>query len=192
MFMLAATPAVAADADPQELVRAAVQAAGGEGKLLKLFRMKERLNVSSDLQKKGNERTSVLEPPAHWWLGKNQRVDEPASYLVWAWTLGAITDPKSRLESIPGVTEDDRPLVGLRVSETITPPMNLYFDKAEHRLVRIDWRGSIHRFSEWKEIDGVKYAAKCIGYKANTGQPWYFTEILELERLTELPEGLQR
>jgi hypothetical protein len=185
----------AVEPDVKALVRQVVAAAGGEEKLLKLFRMKERLNVSSDPEKKGAERVSVLEPPAHWWLGKRDRVTqdkEPATFLVWGWTLGALTDPKSKVEALDEITEGDKPAVGLRVSESITPPMDLYFDKAEHRLVRIDWRSDIHRFSEWKEIDGVKYPAKCIGYKKNTGKPWYFTEILELERLQELPEGLKR
>jgi len=187
--------ATAAEPDPQVLVKQVVTAAGGEDKLLKLFRIRERLNVSSDPDKKGSERVSVLEPPNYWWLGKQERVKdekEPATFLVWAWTLGVLTDPKSKVEAIPEITELDKPAVGLRVSGTITPPMDLYFDKAESRLVRIDWRADIHRFSAWKEHDGVKYPAKCIGYKKNTGKPWYFSEILELERLKELPDGLKR
>jgi len=31
-----------------------------------------------------------------------------------------------------------------------------------------------------------------VGYKKSTGKPWYFSEIVELERLKELPEGLNR
>ncbi len=39
----------------------------------------------------------------------------------------------------------------------------------------------------------MKYPAKCIGYKKkNDGKPWYFSEILKLERLKELPKGLKR
>jgi hypothetical protein len=188
-------PARAADPDPADTVKKAVAAVGGPDKLLKLFRIKERLNVSPDPDKKGNERTSVLEPPNYWWLGKKERVKdekEPATFLVWAWTLGAVTDPKSKLEALPEIKEDDKPAVGVRVSGTITPAMDIYFDKETSRLVRIDWRADIHRFSEWKEHDGVKYPAKCVGYKKNTGKPWYFTEILELERLKELPPGLKR
>jgi len=103
-----------------------------------------------------------------------------------------LTDPASRLELIPDVVESDKPAVGLRVRGTVTPAMDLYFDKAESRLVRIDWRSDIHRFSDWKEHDGVKYPAKCVGYKKATGKPWYFSEIIELQRLKELPEGLKR
>jgi hypothetical protein len=38
----------------------------------------------------------------------------------------------------------------------------------------------------------VWYASKCVGYKLATGKRWYHTEILELERLKELPAGLER
>ncbi len=179
---------------PQELVQKVVRAAGGEDKLLKLFRIRERLNVSADPKKEGKERVSVLEPPNFWWLGKRERVKdekEPATFLVWAWTLDALIDPKSKVEVIADVHEGEKPAFGLRVSGTVTPPMDLYFDEAENRLVRIDWRQDIHRFSDWKEHDGVKYPAKCVGYK-KTGRPWYFSEIIELERLKELPEGLKR
>ena len=185
----------AADGDAKALVATVVKAVGGQDKLLKLMRIKEKLYIGSDPAGKGSERVSVLEPPTYWWLNKRERVKdekEPATFLVWAWTLGALLDPKSKVEAIPEIKEGDKPAFGLRVSETITPPMDLYFDKADHRLVRIDWRTDIHRFSDWKEHDGVKYPAKCVGYKKASGKQWYATEIVELERLKELPEGLKR
>jgi len=180
---------------PETRIQQIVEAAGGKDKLLKLVRVRERLNVSSDPEKKGTERVSVMEPPKSWWLGKRERVSEdkePAIFLVWGWTLGALTDPESKVESIPEITEGDQPVFGLRVSGTIDPAMDLYFSKTNNHLVRIDWRSDIHRFSDWKEHDGVRYPAKCVGFKKKTGNPWYFTEILELERLTELPDGLLR
>jgi len=188
----------AAEPDPKALVEQVIASAGGESKLLRLFRTRETVNVSSDPEKKVAERVSVYEPPNYWWTGKNERVkneakpEEPATFLVWAWTLGALTDPASKLEAIPEVIESDKPAVGLRVSGTVTPAMDLYFDKADNRLVRIDWRSDIHRFSDWREHDGVNYPAKCVGYKKATGKPWYFSEIISLERLNELPEGLKR
>jgi hypothetical protein len=188
-------PARAADPDPKAVAAAAVKAAGGEDKLLKLFRIKERLNVSSNPEKKGYERVSVLEPPGHWWVDGADRVveeKEPATFLVWAWTLGVFADPKTKLEALPEVTENDKPAAGVRVSGTVTPAMDVYFDKADSRLVRVDWRDSVHRFSDWKEHDGAKYPAKTVGYRTATGKPWYFSEILELERLKELPAGLKR
>ena len=181
--------------EPRALADRAVKAVGGADKLLTLFRIRERLNVSADPDKKGSERVSVLEPPTAWWVGKRERVKEekePATFLVWGWTLGAITDPKSKLEVLPGVKEGDKPAFGLRVSGTVTPPMDLYFDQADAKLVRIDWRADTHRFSAWKEHDGVHYPSKCVGTKKATGAAWYFTEILELERLKELPPGLKR
>lgn len=190
--------ASASEPDAKTLVKQVVTAAGGEDKLLKLFRTRETVNVSSDPEKKAPERVSVYEPPNYWWTGKTERVvdekapKEPATFLVWAWTLGALTDPASKVDVIPEVTESDKPAFGLRVSGTVTPALDLYFDKAESRLLRIDWRSDIVRFSDWKEHDGVKYPAKCVGYKKSTGKPWYFSEIIELERLKELPEGLKR
>lgn len=188
----------AAEPDTTTLVKQVVNATGGEDKLLRLFRTRETVNVSSDPDKKVAARESIYEPPKYWWTGKKERVkneampDEPATFLVWAWTLGLLTDPASNLEVIPEVVESEKTAIGLRVSGTVTPPMDLYFDKTENRLVRIDWRSDIHRFSDWKEHDGVKYPAKCVGYKKTSGKPWYFSEIVELERLKELPAGLQR
>ncbi|MBL9083718.1 MAG: hypothetical protein JNK76_18015 [Planctomycetales bacterium] len=194
-FPFIAAPTLAAEPDAPALVKQVVAAAGGEEKLLKLFRVRERLNVSPDPEKKPNERTTVIEPPKHWWAGKRDRVKEskePAIFLVWGWTLGALVDPESKIEAIADVTDDGRPARGLRVSGTITPAMDLYFDAETHLLVRIDWRSDIHRFSKFQEHDGAKYPAKCIGYKKSTGKPWYFTEVLEVTRLDKLPEGLER
>lgn len=187
--------AVAEQPATETVVSQVLQAAGGKDKLLRLFRMRERLNVSSDSAKLGNERISVLEPPDHWWLGKRDRVKEnkePATYLVWAWTLAVLTDTNSRIESLPEKKENDQTLQGLRISGTIEPPMDMFFETTTHQLVQIEWRADIHRFSDWKTHDGARYPAKCIGYRKNTGKPWYFTEILELERLSELPDGLVR
>lgn len=196
IFLAASVSLVrAAEPTPKETVARVVKAAGGEEKLLKLFRIKERLSVNADPAVKGNERVSVLEPPTYWWVGKRERVKEekePATFLVWAWTLGALTDAKSKVEAIPDIEEDKKSAFGLRVSGTIDPAMDFYFGKDDDRLVRIDWRTDIHRFSEWKEHDGVKYPSKCAGYKKASGKPWYFTQILELERLKELPANLKR
>jgi len=181
-----------AGGEPTELVDEVLRAAGGKEVLLNLFRMKERLAVTSNPNALGSERISVVEAPKHWWLGKKDRGQEPAKYLVWAWTLGALVDAKSKIEVIPAINEADRPVNGLRVSGTINPPMEIYFDQKTHRLVRIDWQQNIHRFSEWKKYDGFWYPSKCTGHKKSTGKMWYFTEILELERLKELPDGLNR
>lgn len=192
---LAFGSALATGTLPRDVVTATLDAVGGESQLLKLFRIKERLAVGADPLVEGKERVSVIEPPVHWWLGAKDRVvesKEPAIYLVWAWTLGPLTDPKSKLEAIADIDHEGKPAFGIRVSETIAPPMDCYFDKSSKRLVRIDWRADRHVFSDWREIDGVAYAAKVVGYKIKDGRHWYHTEILEIERLKELPTGLKR
>ncbi len=183
-------------ADPKPLVAKAVAAAGGADKLLKLFRMKELFHFGDKPEpaegKKRSTRESVCEAPKYWWVGKADRTDEPAKFDVWAWTLGPLMDPQSKIETVPDVTENGKPASGLRVSGTVTPAMELYFDKETHLLVRMDWRTDIYRFSDWREHDGVKYPAKSIIYKKAGNKPWFYHEITEIERLKELPAGLTR
>ncbi len=184
-------PANSAEPATDELVKQIVTAGGGKVKLLKQFRMKEQFNFGAELAAKQTVRESILETPGGWWLGNKERGAEPAKFVVWAWTLGALTDPESVVTGVDGVTENEKATVGLRVSGTIDPPMDLYFDAADHRLIRIDWRGDIYRFSDWKEHDGAKYPAKTVMFKKKTGQPWFYHEVLEIERLKELPAGLK-
>ncbi len=176
---------------PKEVVKQTIDAVGGEAKLLKLFRFKENLVLGADPKGKPTERTSVMEPPGHWWVGGRDRAEnEPGAYLVWAWTLAPLLDPKSKLETLPAIKISDRPVYGIKVTGTITPPMSMYFDQETKLLARIDWRNEQNVFSEWKEADGAKYAARCSGYRG--GVAWFHTEIVELTRLKELPAGLKR
>ena len=189
---LAGTDVRAAEPAPAELAKIVVKAAGGPEKLLKLFRMKEDLYLGSAV--KPTVRTSVLEPPAHWWMSGRDRVvqdKEPAIDLVWGWSLTILVDPKSKLAAAPAVTIDDRPAVGLVVTESVKLPMTLYFDAETHRLVRIDHRGHQTLFSEYREADGFHYPAKSKGINPQ-GKEWYHTEITSVERLAELPAGLER
>jgi len=185
-------PTAAPPQDPAAIVAAAVEASGGKDKLLTLFSMKEQLILGPDGKKKGSPRSTVLEPPKYWWQGGKDRSGEPAKLLVWVWTLGAFADPKTKLTSIADLTDGDRSLVGLEASGSLEPPMKIYFDKETKLLTRIDWRGSIHRFSEWKELDGLKYPSRTIGSYTAGDKPWYQTDITELVRLKELPEGVTR
>lgn len=184
-------------ADPKDVaavVKRVTDAVGGETKLLKLFRIKERLILGSDGTKPGSERLSILEPPNYWWLGKKERVSqekEPAIFLVWTWTLGALTDPKSKLELLPDSKDGEVHVFGVRISDTINPPLEAWFSKQDNRLVKIDWRKDTHRFSEWKETDGVSYPSLTVGHKPD-GRAWYYSTIVELTPLPELPEGLSR
>ena len=181
-------------ADPGPIIAKAIAAAGGEAKLLKLFRIKERYNSGETLAavEKSTTRESVIEPPKYWWLNGKDRANEPAKFDVWGWTLGVLVDPKSVVKGLPGVEENGKVTVGLQVTGSVTPAMDLHFDPETHRLVRMDWMNDIYRFSEWREHDGAGYQAKTVMYRRKSGKPWFFHEVLELERLAELPKGLAR
>ncbi|TDU70906.1 hypothetical protein EI77_02024 [Prosthecobacter fusiformis] len=187
---------VSRGADVQRVIDQVMAEVGGKDKLLTLFRMKETFHSGAkptpDEGKKATVRVSVVEPPKYWWIGKKERADEPAKFDVWAWSLGVLMDPKTQVEIIPDLTHEGPPLFGLSVSGTIDPPMDLYFDKETKLLRRIGWRADYYLFSDWKEHDGVKYASKTVIYKKATGNPWFFHEITEIERLKELPAGLKR
>lgn len=183
-------------ADPKPLIDKAITAVGGKDKLLTLFRVKEMFHFGDKPEpaegKKRSTRESVIEPPKSWWIGTKERAEEPAKYDVWAWTLGVLTDAQSKVEVIPDMTDEGKAAYGLRVSGTVTPAMDLYFDKETSLLCRLDWRGDFYRFSEWKEHDGVKYASRTIIFKKAGGKPWFYHEVTGLERLKELPANLKR
>lgn len=186
---------IADDVSPspeKELVSKVIKAAGGDEKLLKLFRMDERYNSGKERVSPGTSRVSVVEPPKSWWIGINERGQEPAKITTWAWTLGVLKDEKSKVALIPDVTDSEKELVGLQVTGSVDPAIDMYFDKTTHELVRVDWRNDIYRFSDWKEYDGTKYPSKCAMFRRNSGEPWFFHEIVTIERLKELPDGLER
>lgn len=196
ILILAVTHMQAQTADPKPLIDKAITAVGGKDKLLTLFRVKELFHFGDKPEpaegKKRSTRESVIEPPKYWWIGTKERAEEPAKYDVWAWTLGVLTDAQSKVEVIPDMTDEGRAAYGLRVSGTVTPAMDLYFDKETSLLCRLDWRGDFYRFSEWKEHDGVKYASRTIIFKKSGGKPWFYHEVTGLERLKELPAKLKR
>jgi hypothetical protein len=201
-WLLAAQTVVAQDrvnvAQADELIHAIIKAAGDEKDLLRRFQIQERLNVSDDPEAAlGKPRESVFDGHDHWWFraGKGawkKKENEPAVNLVWVWTLQAFLDEKSKITLLPEIVDGEATCVGLRISESITPPLDAYFNKETLRLTRIDWRKDIHRFSDWKEADKVFFPARCIGYRKETGKPWYVSQISELNRLETLPDELTR
>lgn len=198
VFALAAAETKPGVVSPEAraLVQKAVQAAGGEDKLPGYFTFKDRVLIAEKDTGFGSKRESVVDAPGHWWFkaasGYSERKNEPANFLVWAWTLRALTDAASTIEVIPEVKDGEAELWGLRVSGRVTPAMDLYFTRTENLLARIDWRSDIHRFSDWKSTaSGFKYPARVVGHKKATGKVWYFDEVLEVTPLKELPESLQ-
>ena len=183
----------ASQASPEmKLVGRVIAAAGGDDKLLTLFRMEERYSAGKEFVSPGTARVSVVEPPKSWWIGTKERGTEPAKITAWAWTLGVLKDPKSKLELLPDMTDNEKSLTGLRITESVDPAIDMYFDKETIELIRVDWRNDIYRFSDWKNFDGTRYPAKCAMFRRSSGEPWFFHEIVTIERLKELPDGLQR
>ncbi len=87
-----------------------------EDRLLRLYRARETVKVSSDPEKKARAGVGlVYEPPKYWGTGKYERVkneampNEPSTFLVWAWTIDILTGPASKLEVIPDVVASDKP-----------------------------------------------------------------------------------
>lgn len=188
------TSAFAQTADPKPLIEKVVNAVGGKDKLLKIFRMKEVFHFGNTPEpaegKKRSNRESILEMPNLWWVGKKERGGEPAKDDVRAWSLDLLVDEKSKIEPLADLTDEGRTCFGLKVSGSVTPAMDFYFDSETALLKRLDWRGGIYRFSDWKEHDGVKYASKTVILKAKDNKPWFYHEVLELERLAKLPDGV--
>lgn len=185
---------VSAAAKP--LVARAVAAGGGEANLLRWFAFKDRVLLGDKDTGFGARRESVMDAPRHWWLktpaGYSERKGEPATFLVWAWTLRALTDPASTVDVVPDVKDGEVELWGLRVSGSVTPTMELYFTKPANLLARVDWRSDIHRFSDWKTLtSGARYPARVVGHKKADNRIWYFSDVLEVTPLPELPEKLR-
>lgn len=195
----------AVEPDPRELVAQVLETAGGEEKLLKLFRLRERLLVTKmpaepvTQDEKGN-RTSVVEVSGDWWIGKAKRDKDKVRVLCWAWSLRLLLDPQSTIESCHDITVNGKPAFGLRVTESVKVPIDLFFDVESKRLVVIDYDDTRHVFSEWKKTtDGHQYPSHVVGFRftnrdAGTlaSSQWYQTDILELTPLDELPVDLKR
>jgi hypothetical protein len=194
--LLLATSAFTQTVEPQPLVEKALAAVGGKDKLLKTFRIKEIFHFGSTPEpaegKKRSTRESILSQPDKWWINKKERGAEPAKDDVRAWSLDLLLDPKSKIEVIPDLTDEGKNCFVLQISGSVDPAMKFYFDKETSLLLRLDWRGDFYRFSEWKEHDGLRYAAKTIIFKVKDSKPWFFHEVTELERLAQLPVGLAK
>jgi hypothetical protein len=193
-YLLAACLAQAQSADPKPLVEKAVLAVGGKEKLLKIYRLKETFHFGETAEpaagKQRSLRDSILSQPDHWWINKKERGADPAKDDARAWSLDLLVDAKSRFELIPEIVDEGRTCLGLRVTGSVTPAMSFYFDKETYLLRRLDWRSDFYRFSEWKEHDGLRYASRTVIFKIKSGKPWFFHDITELERLAQLPAGL--
>ena len=188
----------------KKFVEEVVTTAGGEEKLLKLFRFRERVLITSTpaapvtADEKEN-RTSVVQVSGNWWIGTAKRDKDKVRVLCRTWSLRILLDPKSKIQTLSDITVADKPAFGLRVTESVKEPIDLFFDKESKRLVAIDDTDTRHVFSEWKKtaeghqspshVVGFRFADRAAGKLQD--QQWYQTDILELTPLTELPADLK-
>ncbi len=204
-LLLAADRLTAAEPDVADRVKSVITAAGGEENLLKLFRFRERVIIGDTppppvAENEPGNRTSVIEIPDHWWIGKDKRDKDKTRVLVWAWTLRILSDPKSKVELIEDAAVHGKPAIGLRVTESVKEPIDLFFDKDDKKLVAIDYTDTRHVFSEWKKTaDGIAYPSRVVGFRfadrakrTVQDKQWYQTDLLELTPLKELPADLVR
>ena len=203
-FVLNFHGAWADEADAPKRVQEVVAAAGGEEKLLKLFRFSERVHITATVtplkpDDKSN-RTSVVEVGNRWWIGAAPRDKDKVRVLCWAWSLRILLDPKSKVANLEDIKVGERSAFGLRVTEAVKEPIDLYFDNSDKRLLAIDYTDTRHLFSEWKKTEeGHSYPSHVAGFRfadraARTlnEKQWYQTDILELTPLKELPAELPK
>jgi len=185
--------AFAADTDADTLAKRIVASHGGAEKLLRTFKFDETyLLLGRD---KGTDRTSILQPPHLWYVGKTERVSESGKggvcHDVWMWTLAPLVDPKTKLESLPDATIEGKAAHGLKVSGSIEPPMDVFFDAATDDLAKIEWKGEQFFFSAPMEVDGTRLPSKCV-LIGKTGKERMRTELRKIERLATLPADLPK
>jgi hypothetical protein len=183
--------APAGDPAAVQFAHAVVAAHGGPEKLLRVFTFTETFLLAG--REKGTRRTSTLEPPHLWYVGKKERVKEenkgPICHDVWMWTLQPLADPRSVLAPLPDTVVEGKPARGLRVGGSIEPAMSVYFDATTHDLLKIEWRGEQFHFSTPLAVDGTRVPSRCV-LIGKSGKERMRTELHEVTRLAALPPPL--
>lgn len=177
--------------EPAKYAAEIVRRHGGPERLLKVFRMEETFSLNGG--KKNTDRTSLLQPPALWYVGQTERVSESGKGSVcqdiWMWTLAPLADPQTKLAAAPDAVVAGRQAHALKVSGTIEPAIVAYFDAETYGLVRIDWKGQQFVFSQPKDVDGTRVPTRCVLY-GKDGKERMRTDLRSITRLAQLPAGL--
>ena len=107
-----------------------------------------------------------MQVSGNWWIGAAKRDKDKARVLCWTWSLRILLDPKSKIQTLPDITVADKPAFGLRVTESIKEPIDLFFDKELIRLVAIDDTDTRHFFSDWKKTaEGHQCPSHVVGFR---------------------------
>jgi hypothetical protein len=191
IWLTACATALAAETEAETLVAKIVASHGGAEKLLRTFKFTEVYLLAG--KDKGTQRTSILQPPNLWYVGKTERVSQQnkggVCHDVWMWTLAPLIDSKTKLESLPDASVEGKAAHALKVSGSIEPPMNVFFDAASDDLLKIEWKGEQFLFSDPIAVDGTRLPSKCV-LIGKTGKERMRTELKKIERLQTLPADL--
>jgi hypothetical protein len=191
LMVLHPSSAQAPATDAKDLASKIIASHGGAEKLLRAFTFTEVFLLAG--KDKGTERTSILQPPNLWYVGKTERVSEQnkgsVCQVLWMWTLAPLVDPKMKLEVLPDAAIEGRETHGLKVSGNIAPPMNVFFDAATDDLVKIECKGEQFLFSAPMDVDGTSVPSKCV-LIGNTGKERMRTELKKIERISAVPAVL--
>ena len=175
--------------DATALAQKIIASHGGPSALLRTFTFTEVFRLAG--KEKGTERTSTLQPPHLWYVGKTERVSEEnkggVCHDVWMWTLAPLVDPATRLEALPDTSIEGKPARGLKVSGSLKPAMNVFFDAATDDLLKIEWKGEQFLFSAPMPVDGTRVPSQCVLIGKN-GKERMRTELKKIERLSALPK----
>ena len=179
--------------DAASLAQKIIASHGGASALLRTFTFTEVFRLAR--KEKGTERTSTLQPPHLWYVGKTERVSEEnksgVCHDVWMWTLAPLVDPTTTLEALPDTSIAGKPARGLKVSGSIKPAMHVFFDAVTDDLLKIEWKGEQFFFSAPMLVDGTRVPSQCVLIGKN-GKERMRTELKRIERLSALPANLPK
>ena len=182
----------AADSSPQAYAQDIIAAHGGVELLLHKVYFTET-SLTEGQSGPGEQRTLILASQSLWFVGSVGQVPQFAKGEVpadrWMWTLKPLVHPATHLDFLPDLAIDGRLAHGLKVSGSIEPAMQAYFDSATKDLVRIDWKGDRILFSNPVEVSGTRVPAQSLLYRGNE-KHGVRTELSEVRRLEELPPAL--
>ena len=193
IFFVALLHASLLGQDASALAQKIIASHGGSSALLRTFTFTEVFRLAG--KEKGTERTSTLQPPLLWYVGKTERVSEEnkggVCHDVWMWTLAPLVDPATKLEALPDTMVEGKPARGLKVSGSLKPAMDVFFDAATDDLLKIEWKGEQFLFSAPMPVDGTRVPSQCVLIGKN-GKERMRTELKKIERLSELPMALPK
>lgn len=121
-------------------------------------------------------------------------------YAKWVSSLVPLKDKAFKLATVGEVKVGDRPATGIRVSHAGKRDINLYFDNANHQLVKTEFQVKDAKgggdtemsqetyYSKFKKVDGIQFATK-VTIKRD-GKQYVDVEMSEVRPVENVDESL--